>query len=154
MCITKHRKRERERKKFTWLQWEYYSILRYAVHFIIINSFSLKKRTTYIYIYNIYIFSELKKKMSKLYLKNTISKMRFLKKLFDKTEHVHDLRFHAHAARNMDNQISWATKKPSQGPAPFPSCLGPKWSACLRSVLNAPLGSLLYVIPESTMSAN
>lgn len=149
-CITKHRKRESEREENSHVYNESTSILRLAVHFIIINSFSLKKRTTYIYIY---IFG-IKKKMSKLYLKNTISKMRFLKKLFDKTEHVHDLRFHAHAARNMDNQISWATKKPSQGPAPFPSCLGPKWSACLRSVLNAPLGSLLYVIPESTMSAN
>lgn len=145
-CITKHRKREKEREKNS------HSILRLAVHFIIIDSFSSKKRTTnklHIYIF----FLELKK-MSKLYLKNTISKMRFLKKPFDKTEHVHDLRFHAHAARNMDHQISWATKKHSQGPAPFPSCFGPKWSACLRSVLNAPLGSLLYVIPESTMSAN
>lgn len=93
------KEREREREKFTCT-----SILRLAVHFIIIDSFSSKKRTTnklHIYIF----FSELKK-MSKLYLKNTISKMRFLKKPFDKTEHVHDLRFHAHAARNMDHQIS------------------------------------------------
>lgn len=98
------KERESEREENSHVYNESTSILRLAVHFIIINSFSLKKRTTYIYIY-IYIFG-IKKKMSKLYLKNTISKMRFLKKLFDKTEHVHDLRFHAHAARNMDNQIS------------------------------------------------
>lgn len=47
-CITKHRKREKEREKNS------HSILRLAVHFIIIDSFSSKKRTTnklHIYIF-------------------------------------------------------------------------------------------------------
>lgn len=45
-CITKHRKREKEREKNSHVYNESTSILRLAVHFIIIDSFSSKKRTT------------------------------------------------------------------------------------------------------------
>lgn len=55
---------------------------------------------------HIYIFFSEIKKMSKLYLKKYDFKNGIFKKLFDKTELVHDLRFHAQVAKNMDHQIS------------------------------------------------
>lgn len=47
------KERESEREENSHVYNESTSILRLAVHFIIINSFSLKKRTTYIYIFGI-----------------------------------------------------------------------------------------------------
>lgn len=76
-CITKHRKREKEREKNSHVYNESTSILRLAVHFIIIDSFSSKKRTTnklHIYIFFFGIKKNVQIKPQKYDFENAIFK--------------------------------------------------------------------------------